>query len=115
MTKPPTQEATMQYKTITLELLRDRPDLYEQLRSSKRLLPAMDAYAMELKAFHEQWKEQLTQARSGSDPRQIASEALEMAIQDLQEHLPCESTIDETEPFSLDAAMSFIRLHTPVA
>ena len=35
----------MLYKTITLELLQEQPELYEQLRSSKRLLPAMDAYA----------------------------------------------------------------------
>ena len=40
----------------------------------------MDAYATELKASHEAWKEQLSQARPGSDPSQIASEALELAI-----------------------------------
>src|SRR5437764_1082078 len=29
----------MRYKTIVLELLQDQPELYERLRSSKRLLP----------------------------------------------------------------------------
>ena len=40
----------------------------------------MDAYAIDLKASHEAWKEQLSQARPGSDPSQIASEAMELAI-----------------------------------
>ena len=74
----------MQYKTIALELIQEQPELYEQLRSSKRLLPAMDAYAIELKASHEAWKDQLGQAKPGSDPSQIASEAMELAIQELQ-------------------------------
>ena len=63
----------MQYKTIALELIQEQPELYEQLRSSKRLLPAMDAYAIELKASHEAWKDRLSQARPGSDPSQIAA------------------------------------------
>ena len=99
----------MHYKTIVLELIRENPDLYEQLRWSKRLLPAMDAYAIELKDSHEAWKEQLAQAMPGSDPRQIASEAMEMAIQELQDRLPSASPADEPEALSLDAAMSYIR------
>ena len=63
----------MQYKTIALELIQDRPELYEQLRSSKRLLPTMDAYAIELKDSHDAWKDQLNQAKPGSDPSQIAA------------------------------------------
>ena len=56
----------MLYKTIILELLQERPGLYEQLRCSKRLLPAMDAYAIDLKACHEQWKADLSRTRPGS-------------------------------------------------
>jgi len=107
--------APMQYKTITLEMIMDHPELYEQLRSSKRLLPAMDAYAIELKASHEGWMEQLSESRPDSDPRQIASEALEMAVQELRDRLPSASPVDETEPLSLDAGMSFIRRHSPPA
>jgi hypothetical protein len=105
----------MMYKTITLELIQEQPELYERLRSSKRLLPAMDAYAIELKASHEEWKNRLSQARPGRDPSQIASEALEMAVQELKERLPSASTPDAAEPLSLDAAMSYIRRHMPPA
>ena len=31
------EEAMSQYKTIALELIREQPELYERLRSSKRL------------------------------------------------------------------------------
>lgn len=105
----------MQYKTITLELIQDRPELYERLRSSKRLLPAVDAYAAELKAGHEAWKDRLAQANPGRDPRQISSEALELAIEELRDRLPSVSPRDEAEPLSLDAAMSYLRRHTPPA
>ena len=105
----------MQYKTIALGLIQEQPALYERLRSSKRLLPAMDAYAIELKASHEAWKEQLGQARPVSDPSQIASEAMELAIKELQDRLSSESPPTESEALSLDAAMSFIRRHSPPA
>jgi hypothetical protein len=98
----------MQYKTITLELIQEQPELYEQLRSSKRLLPAIDDYAKLLKDRHESWKDRLCQANPGSDPRQIASEAMELAIQDLQRRLPCASPAAEVEPLSLDAAMNYL-------
>ena len=88
----------MQYKTIALELIQEQPELYERLRSSKRLLPAMDAYAIELKASHEAWKDQLGQAKPGSDPSQIAAEALELAIEELRDRLPSASPRDEAEP-----------------
>jgi len=86
----------MLYKTMILELIQDRPTLYEQLRSSKRLLPTIDAYAIELKARHEDWKELLSQERPGRDRNQIASEALELAIEEFQNNrLPSESADDE--------------------
>jgi len=103
------------YKTIVLEMIQDRPTLYEQLRSTKRLLPASETYAIELKACHEQWTNLLSQERPGSDPSRTASEALELAVEEFQNHLPSESATDEAEPLSLDAAMSFIRRHTPPA
>jgi hypothetical protein len=105
----------MQYKTIALGLIQEQPALYERLRSSKRLLPAMDAYAIELKASHEAWKEQLGQARPVSDPSQIASEAMELATAELQDRLSSESPTDESEALSLDAAMNFLRRHSPPA
>ena len=104
----------MNYKTITLGLIQEQPDLYERLRSSKRLLPAMDAYAIELKASHEDWKDRLSQARPGSDPSQVSSEAMELAIEQMQSRLSCASPATETGPLSLDAAMNFLR-HSPPA
>jgi hypothetical protein len=103
-----------QYKTITLELLQDNPELYERLRSGKLLLTAMDAYANDLRAGHNAWKARLSQARPGSDPAQIAAEALELAIEGLRRSLSASQTSDET-PLSLDAAMSFIRSHSQPA
>jgi hypothetical protein len=105
----------MQYKTIALQLIQDSPELYERLRSSKRLLPTMDAYAQDLKASHDAWKERIGRMRPNGDPRQIASEAMELAIDDLQARLPSASPKAEAEPMSLDAAMSFTSRHTPPA
>ncbi len=85
----------MLYKTITLELLQEQPELYELLRSGKRLLPAMDAYSAELKASHEAWKETIARQQPASDPMQVAAEALERAIQELRDRLLCVSPKDE--------------------
>ena len=105
----------MNYKTIALGLIQEQPELYERLRSSKRLLPAMDAYAIELKDSHEDWKEQLSQANPGTDPSQISSEAMELAAQEIRDRLPCGSQATDANPLSLDAAMSFIRRASPPA
>jgi len=102
----------MQYKTIVLELLQQRPEMHEQLRKDRKLLPALEFYAKELKTSHEAWKETLSQTKPGSDPSQIASEAMEMALKELEDCLPSASHPDNNEPLSLDAAMAFIRNHT---
>ena len=90
----------MQYKTITLEMLQERPGLYERLRSSKRLLATMDTYAAELKADHDIRTQAIALQRPGSDPRQVQAEALELAIRDLQDRLPSDSPRDEAEPMA---------------
>ncbi|HLJ45705.1 MAG TPA: hypothetical protein VKU01_06850 [Bryobacteraceae bacterium] len=96
----------MQYKTIVHELLQQRTELHEQLRLTRRLLPTIEACARELKASHEEWKETLSQARPGSHPIQIASEAMEIAVKELQDHL---QAVSDDETLSLDAAMAFLR------
>ncbi|HJT77399.1 MAG TPA: hypothetical protein VJ739_09385 [Gemmataceae bacterium] len=103
----------MQYKTIALSLLEQRQGLYRQLRKERMLLPAMDAYAKELKHRHQGWKEVLARTRPGNDPVQTASEALELAISELEGCLPPASPSDDSEGLSLDQAMAFIRRHTP--
>jgi hypothetical protein len=102
----------MQYKTIVLERLRERTELHEQLRLTRRLLPTLETCARELKASHEIWKEALAEARPGSDPSQIASEALELALKELEDRLPSASRQEDGEPLSLDAAMAYIHSHT---
>ena len=53
----------MQYKTIVFELLQQRPEMHEQLRKDRKLLPALEFYAKGLKASHEAQKILLAQAR----------------------------------------------------
>src|SRR5260370_33023297 len=100
----------MQYKTIVLELLRERTELHEQLRLTRRLRPTLETCARELKASHEAWKERLSQAKPGSDQSQIASEALELALQELEDRLPSRQ-VDKSEPLSLDHAMTYVKTH----
>ena len=102
----------MQYKTMILELLQQRPEILDQLRKERKLLPTMEHYAQKLKTSHEAWKEDLNQVRPGSDRSQIASEALEMALMELENHLPSESPQSEQDELSLDEAMAFILNHT---
>lgn len=97
----------MHYKTIVLELLQQRPQLLEQLRKHRNLLWATEHYARELKSTHRVWKEFLIDLRPGSDKNQIASEALEMALKELEDRLPTDSQ-DDVSLF-LDAAMLFLR------
>lgn len=103
----------MLYKTIILEMLQRRPRMYEQLRLYRRLLPALEIYAKELKESHEALAEELRQARPDSDPRQIRSEAFEMALKELEDRLPPASPTDDQEAQAqLDEAMAFIRNHS---
>ena len=102
----------MLYKTMVLELLKERMELHEQLRLTRRLLPTLEACAAELKASHETWTKTLSQAKPDSEPSQIASEALEMALRELEDRLPSVSPLGETGPPSLDQAMAFVRSHS---
>jgi phage shock protein A len=101
----------MQYKTIALELLRQQTELHEHLRTTRTLMAAMESLAGQLKASHQAWKETLSQAKPGSNPIQIASEAMEMAIRELESSL--QRVTQTEEPPSLDKAMAYIRKHAP--
>jgi hypothetical protein len=109
--RPPSRkkENPMHYKTIALELLLELPEVCRKLRDSRDMLPALDRYARELKASHKAWTERLSAARPGSDPAQINSEALELAIRELEERLRSDSPHDPAAALSLDEAMNFIR------
>ncbi|HUY91925.1 MAG TPA: hypothetical protein VMV10_24505 [Pirellulales bacterium] len=103
------------YKTIVLELLRDRPALHEQLRANGTLLQSMEQLAIALRACHLDWMAKLAETRPGSDSSQISSEALELAVNELQDDLPSDSPASEEamQPLSLDAAMAFLQRHMP--
>ncbi len=105
----------MLYKTMVLELLQQRPEMQEQLRRTRSLLPTLEHYAKELKTSHEVWKELLSLAKPRSNPNQIASAALEIALKKLEDRLPPVSPPDAASPLSLEAAMAFVRRHTPPA
>jgi hypothetical protein len=99
----------MQYKTIVLNLLRQRRELYQQLKTTRKVMPTLDRFANELKLSHAAWQTDLSQARPDSDPSQIASEALEMAIKELEDRLPPVSRQDDSEPLSLEGVIDFVR------
>ncbi len=105
----------MLYKTMVLELLHQRPEMQEQLRRTGSLLPTLEHYATELKTSHEVWKELLSLAQPRSNPSQIAGAALEIALKKLEDRLPPVSPPDAASPLSLEAAMAFVRRHTPPA
>jgi hypothetical protein len=105
----------MLYKTITLELIQDRPKLYFELKSTNRLLPAVETYAAELRASHQAWKQMIASRRPGSNPAQLASEALELAVEELTNRLPSAPAVEEAETFSLDEAMNYLKRVTPPA
>jgi hypothetical protein len=108
-------ELNMHYKTIVLELLLQRLEMHNKLRSKRMLLPMLHRYAKELKANHENWKEYLSQTKPSSDPSQIASEALEIALQELEDSLQSGIPPEANESLSLEGVMAFVRGRTPLA
>ena len=99
----------MKCKTITLGLMQDEPELYARLCRDRQALSTLDSYAAELKASHEAWTERLSEAKPGSEPRQIASEALELASEEIRDRLRSASREIGTEALSLDDAMTYVR------
>lgn len=102
----------MQYKTIILELIQQRPEMHEQLRQERKLLTTMEMYARELKQSHEAITQQLRQASPDSEPSQISSQAFEMALKEMEDRLLPASAVDDQE-LSLDSAMAHVRSPSP--
>ena len=76
----------MQYKTICLQMIQDRPEMYDQLlQQADASADAGTLSPGELRTSHQAWKDRLSQARPGSSESQIASEALEMALKELED------------------------------
>jgi hypothetical protein len=102
------KETTMPYKTIVLELLKQRPTLFDRLLGSRTLDQSLEHYASELQTSHEVWEDRLSQTRPGSDESQIASEALEVALIDLEDCLDSMSEAPSTE-----GVLPSVRRRTP--
>ena len=100
----------MHYKTIILELLQQNAEIHNYLRSKRMLLPTLELHARQLKTRHEAWRERLSRARPGSDPSQVASEALEIALKELEDSL---GPPDDSKPLPVEGAITFIRSHVP--
>jgi hypothetical protein len=98
----------MQYVTLTLQLIRMYPEIHNQLKRERAMLPTVNRLARELKTRHEELKTLLAQTRPGSE-LQISSEALEIALRELEERLSAGSRAEEAGPLSLDAAIAFFR------
>jgi hypothetical protein len=105
----------MRYKTMVLELLQQQPRLHNQLRRQKMLLPTMEFYAHELKDLHEGWKQHLAETMPDSDESQIAGQALELALKELEGILPGDSSPPAGDRPTLDDFMTFLSAHTPPA
>lgn len=99
----------MQYKTIVLELIEQRPHLHEKLKRERKLLSTMETIARELKASHEEISRDLASEQPQTEASLISSQAMEMACKELEARMPpAASTVDDQE-LSLDAAIGHIR------
>jgi hypothetical protein len=85
-----------QYLTITLELIQANPMLHERLRQKRELLTTLHRLGNELKASHQTWQHRLRDQRPGDDRRLLQSQALELAIEELQDRLSSSDSADET-------------------
>lgn len=101
----------LQYKTIVLALLQQRPQMYQRLRKDHQLFMMLNYYARLLKHHHEIWMEHPWRTKPDG-PRQITRKALEIAAKNLDALLPYESPTGESG-VSLDDAVMFINSHTP--
>jgi hypothetical protein len=117
MPLPVSGEETMQDKRLIHERLQHQfPALHEQLRANRTLLAALDSYATELKNRHAYWTTEFRLVNPQHDPAQIASIALEMAMDDIQEALRCDSPSPQAvNIFFLGAAIASISRPTPSA
>ena len=86
------------YKTILLELIQSDPGLHERLKAERALLATVERFAQELKDRHGRWTDQLSPTRPGSDPTQIRSEALELALAEVTDRLRHEFSTGEPGP-----------------
>lgn len=106
----------MQYKTIVMELLEQQPPLHESLKQERKLLQTIESLARELKTTHEQIIGDLSEQQPPppSDRSSgISSQAMEMAVAELQDRLATLSGGENDETLTLDQIMEQVIQHSP--
>lgn len=103
----------MQYKTITLQLLEDHPELHERLRAARRLLEALEVCSTDLRTRHLALADSLSNSQPGRNQTQVSSESFEIAVAELLGRIRAASLPDE--PLSLDELMDHLQDRTPPA
>ncbi|WP_437193947.1 hypothetical protein [Planctomicrobium sp. SH527] len=96
----------MQYKTIAMELIEQRPQMHEKLKRERKLLTTMETIARELKASHEEISRDLASEQPQMEASLISSQATEMAITEMQDRMPPVNPKGEEDELSLDQIMA---------
>ena len=104
----------MHYKTILMGLLEQYPELQNELRAKRLLLTSLNSYARELRTSHKAWKECLHRIWPDKSESAIASDALEIALREMEHSLLTKTQPEDCSQLSLKDAMAFIRGHGPV-
>jgi len=102
----------MHYKTIVLALLIQHPEIHDELRRSRKLLSTVELYAKALKRSHQTWKKRLEEAIPSSSENQTASEAFEIALNELMNSSHLDLPADNSNPLSVEGLMAFILANT---
>ena len=85
----------MQYKNISMELLAER--------GIPANLTLVTVTAQLLRKIHREWMHRINSSRPAQSHEQTASEAMELAIKELLDSLPPDSSPDENEADSTTA------------
>jgi hypothetical protein len=104
----------MHYKTILMGLLEQYPEIQNELRAKRLLLTTLNSYAKELRNSHRAWKQCLSRIWPDKSESQIASEALDIALREMEHSLLTKTQPEDCSQLSLKDAMAFIRGHGPV-
>ena len=103
----------MHYKTIVLELLKQQPEMYGELIRSNSLISTLNQLASQLRESHLTILDQLTQKEPNQSQLLLKSEAMEIAVSQLQESLQTIPQSESAGALSLEGAMAYIKQHTP--
>lgn len=103
----------MQYKTITLELIRGQELLYRRLKASRTLLSTMEHHAVRLRERHLALKEAICRQRLHTTAEQASSEAMELAVMELREVFASGTALppDDTEAMPPEASTATTASH----